>query len=185
MRVRAIGRLLFGICLVAGSAAAQGKPPAGPPPGAPPSGSRGPGGPGGPPNAGGPGGGGATGAPGGSTTSGSSSGNVQHFGPVGRWWDDKAVVRTVGLSTDQQKKMDVIFNANKGAIVATYKTFLAEQAKLDAISKQSQVDQSKMFAAIDAVSQARVALLKANTQMLLQIREQMNADQIAKLETLK
>jgi hypothetical protein len=81
--------------------------------------------------------------------------------------------------------MDVIFNANKGAIVATYKTFLAEQAKLDAISKQSQVDQSKMFAAIDAVSQARVALLKANTQMLLQIREQMNADQIAKLETLK
>jgi len=183
MRVRAIGGLLFGICLVAGSAAAQAKPPAGPPPGAPPSGSRGPGGPGGPTNAGGPGG--ATGSPGGSTSSGSSSGNVQHFGPVGRWWDDKAVVRTIGLSTNQQKKMDVIFDANKGAIVATYKTFLAEQAKLDAISKQSQVDQSKMFAAIDAVSQARVALQKANTQMLLQIREQMNADQIAKLEALK
>ena len=94
-------------------------------------------------------------------------------------------MRTIGLSTDQQKKMDVVFNANKPAILATYKTFLAEQAKLDAISKQSQVDQSKMFAAIDAVSQARVALQKANTQMLLQIREQMNADQIAKLEALK
>ena len=94
-------------------------------------------------------------------------------------------MQVIGISAQQQKKMDVIFNANKPAILTSYKTFLAEQAKLDAISKQSQVDQAKMFTAIDAVSQARAALEKANTQMLLQIREEMNQDQISKLESLK
>lgn len=183
MSVRTIGGLLLGLCLVAGVAAAQGKPPAGPPPGGPPPGAHGPGGPGGPPNSGGPGGTGPS-APGAGTT-GAPPRTVQHFGPVGRWWDDKAVVQAIGLSAQQQRKMDVVFNSNKPAILASYKTFLAEQAKLDAISKQPQVDQSKMFAAIDAVSQARAALEKANTQMLLQIREQMNQGQITKLETLK
>ena len=47
--------------------------------------------------------------------------------------------------------MDTIFNANKPAILAAYKSFLAEQAKLDALSKQPQVDQTRMFAAIDSV----------------------------------
>ena len=183
MKVQEIGGLFLTICLLAGTAAAQGRPPAGPPPGGPPPGAHGPGGPGGPPNSGGPGG--TTAPSSGTNTTGTSTLTVQHFGPVGRWWDDKAVVQAIGLNAQQQKKMDVIFNANKPAILTSYKTFLAEQAKLDAISKQSQVDQAKMFTAIDAVSQARAALEKANTQMLLQIREQMNQDQITKLETLK
>ena len=95
------------------------------------------------------------------------------------------MVHAIGLSNEQQKKMDVIFNANKPAILAAYKSYLAEQAKLDALSKQSQVDQSRMFAAIDAVSQAKASLEKANTLMLLQIRQQMEPDQVTKLETLK
>jgi Spy/CpxP family protein refolding chaperone len=142
--------------------------------GPPPTGAHGPGGPGNAP-------------PSGSGSGGSSTSNrpAQQFGPVGRWWDDKAVVRTIGISHDQQKKMDSIFDANKPAILATYKTFLSEKAKLDAMSKQSNVDQTAMFAQIDAVSQARAALQKANTQMLLQIRQQMEPDQITKLEKLQ
>jgi len=168
-------------CLLACSAAAQNRPPAGPPPGPPPAGpppsGRGPGSPGGP---------GANAPPSGSGSAGTgaSTHTPQHFGPVGRWWDDRSIVQTIGISKDQQKKMDVIFNANKPAILATYKTFLAEQAKLDTLSKQTKVDQAAMFAAIDAVNQARAALEKANTQMLLQIRQQMNADQIEKIEKL-
>jgi hypothetical protein len=81
--------------------------------------------------------------------------------------------------------MDGIFNANKPAIVGSYKAFLREQSKLDAISKDPKVDQERMFAAIDAVSQARTALQKATTQMLLQIRQQMAPDQVEKLEKLK
>lgn len=81
--------------------------------------------------------------------------------------------------------MDSVFDGNKQAILTTYKVFLAEQAKLTFLSNQSQVDQEKMFTAIDSVNQARAALQKANTQMLLQIRQQMDADQISKLQNIR
>lgn len=193
MRVTRIWQLALYVCLSSGVVFAQGRPPAGPPPGGAPGG-RGPGGPGGPGSPNGPGG---PGGPGGGNGNGASSPNgsspgsssqardVQHLGPVGRWWDDRSVVRSVGLSSEQQRKMDTIFNANKPAILAAYKSFLAEQAKLDALSKQPQVDQTRMFAAIDSVSQAKASLEKANTLMLLQIRQQMESTQITRLDNLK
>jgi hypothetical protein len=81
--------------------------------------------------------------------------------------------------------MDGIFNANKGAILSSYKALLSEQAKLDKLNKDPQVDKARLFEAIDAVSQARASLQKATSQMLLQIRQQMDAEQIAKLEELQ
>lgn len=107
------------------------------------------------------------------------------FGPVGRWWDDKSVVRSVGLSNDQKRRMDTIFNTNKPTILATYQSYLKEQAKLNALSRDPQATQASTFAAIDAVNQARTALQKATAQMYLQIRQQMNPDQIQKLEKLE
>ena len=109
----------------------------------------------------------------------------QQFGPVGRWWDDKSLVQTIGLSGAQQKKMDSIFNANKPAIVESYKAFLKEQSKLDALSKDPKADKATVFAAIDAVSQSHAALQKAATAMYLQIRQQLDPDQIAKLGKLQ
>lgn len=109
--------------------------------------------------------------------------NVQ-FGPVGRWWDDRTVVQSIGLRREQQRQMDTIFNANKPAILSSYKTYLGEQAKLKALNKSPKVDQARLFSAIDDVNQARAALQKATAQMLLQIRQQMSSEQIEKLEKL-
>lgn len=107
------------------------------------------------------------------------------FGPVGRWWDDKSVVRTIGLRKEQQQKMDAIFNADKPAILTSYKTYLSEQSKLDALNKDPKADKANVFAAIDAVSQARASLQKATSQMLLEIRQEMDPGQITKLEQLQ
>jgi hypothetical protein len=176
MKPRLLQLVLLCTCLTGGIALAQGRGPGGPPPGGGAPGGRGPGGPGGPP------------APA-NNNSGATNGNARNstaqFGPVGRWWDTKSAAQTVGLSRQQQKKMDVIFNANKPAIVQTYKILLAEQAKLDKLTKDPNVDKSQMFAAIDAVNQAHSALEKATTQMLLQIRQEMDADQLQRLEKLQ
>ena len=186
MKVEFFLTLIVCLYATAGTAAAQGKPGTGPPPGGPVPGSHGPGIPGGPAGPGGaPGGPGGHAGPGSPSGDGTAATSVSHFGPVGRWWDNKSVVQTIGLRKEQQKKMDSVFDANKQAILATYKTFLAEQAKLTALSKQTQVDQEKIFTAIDSVNQARAALQKANTQMLLQIRQQMDVDQISKLQTMQ
>ena len=106
------------------------------------------------------------------------------FGRAGRWWDDKSVIRAIGITHDQQHKMDGIFDSNKSAILSSYKTFLKEQSHLESINKDTHADQAATFAAIDAVNNARAALQKATAQMLLEIRRQMSQDQIDKLEKL-
>lgn len=111
--------------------------------------------------------------------------NALQFGPVGRWWDERSVVQQVGLSKDQQKRMDSIFDANKPAILTSYKVFLKAQSNLTALNKDTKADKSTVFAAIDAVNNARSDLQKATSAMLMQIRGEMTADQIGKLEKVQ
>ena len=111
--------------------------------------------------------------------------NALQLGPAGRWWDDKSVVANVGISHDQQKKMDSIFNANRPAIVNSYKAFLKAQEHLQSVNKAAHPDQAEVFTAIDAVNQARGDLQKAASAMLLQIRGEMTPEQIEKLEDLQ
>lgn len=184
MKARFLRLVCLCICVAGFDAMVQAQNPGGPPHGGPPPGVPGPGNPGGSPP-GGPGGGASPSASSAKGTTGGAARSGAQFGPVGRWWDDKSVIKTIGLSKDQQKKMDVIFDANKPAILQSYKTLLSEQSKYDKISKDPKVDQATLFAAIDSVSKARASLQKATAQMLLQIRQQMAPDQIAKLEKLQ
>lgn len=110
--------------------------------------------------------------------------NALQFGPVGRWWDDRSVVQAIGLRREQQKRMDAIFDANKPAILDNYKVFLKAQSHLTAVNKDPDADKNRVFAAIDAVNDARSALQKATSAMLLQIRKEMNLDQVEKLEKI-
>ena len=81
--------------------------------------------------------------------------------------------------------MDAIFDANRPAIVASYRNFLKQQSKLEAVSKDPHADKASTFAAIDAVNQARADLQKAAAQLYLQIRKQLSAQQIEKLEKMQ
>jgi Heavy-metal resistance len=111
--------------------------------------------------------------------------NALQFGPVGRWWDDRSVVQAIGLRREQQKRMDDIFDANKPAILDSYKVFLKAQSNLAAVNKDPQASKNTLFAAIDAVNEARASLQKATSAMLLQIRREMDPDQINKLENIQ
>jgi Spy/CpxP family protein refolding chaperone len=113
-----------------------------------------------------------------------TSGSILHFGPPGRWWDNPSVTSSIGLRSQQQQKMDSIFDRHHTAIENSYKTFLAQQARLDKLSKQSNVDSAALFPTIDAVNQARAELQKATSEMLLEIRSQMDPAQITRLEQL-
>jgi Spy/CpxP family protein refolding chaperone len=106
-------------------------------------------------------------------------------GPPGRWWDDRGFAKSVGLRKDQQKKMDQVFNANRTAILDSYNTLKKEQTQLDALSKQPKLDEARIFASIDAVAQARAALAKANAHMLLQVRQELDPDQVERVEKLR
>ncbi len=134
-----------------------------------------PGGPDGPPQ--GPGGQGlhGPGGPGG-------PGGSLRLGPPGRWWDDPEFVKKLGLSEDQQKKMDDIFNTNRLKLIDQFAAVQKEEATMEPLVAADPPDEAKLLAQIDRVAQARVELEKANARVLLGIRRQLTHEQWLKLK---
>ena len=106
------------------------------------------------------------------------------FGPPGRWWDDRGFAKNLKLRPDQQQRMDAIFEQNRGALMARFQGLQQAEAQLDELSKSPAPDEAALFAQIDRVAQARAELEKANTHLLLQIRKEMDAEQIKRLEKM-
>jgi hypothetical protein len=105
-----------------------------------------------------------------------------HLGLSGRWWDDGATAKKLGLRSDQQRRMDDIFETNKGNLVTLLGNLQSQESHLASLSPKELQNESKVFAAIDRVAQARADLEKANAHVLMQIRQQMDTTQLAALD---
>ena len=92
------------------------------------------------------------------------------------------MVRSLKLSPDQQTRMDSIFEQNRGTLLSRYEAVQQAEAQMEELSKSPAPDEAALFAQIDRVAQTRAELEKANTHLLLQLRSEMDADQIKKLE---
>lgn len=104
------------------------------------------------------------------------------LGPPGRWWDDHSFAKSLKLRPDQQAHMDTIFEQNRATLVSSLDNVRQAEAKLDQLSRSSSPDEDVLFAQIQRVTQARAELEKAYTHMLLQLRKEMDPDQIKRLE---
>jgi Spy/CpxP family protein refolding chaperone len=107
------------------------------------------------------------------------------LGPPGRFWDDKHYVKALHLRPDQQKRMDGLFDENRATLVSRYQTLQQEESRLETLSHAQTLDEASLFAQIDRVSQARADLEKANTHLMLQVRKEMDADQVARLDNYR
>ncbi len=142
------------IVLAAGSMA---QPPAGPPDGGPPPGPR-RGGPGGPPP-------------------------LHERGPNGLWWTDPKQVEQLGLSADQQKRIDALFQQSRVKLIDLTAEVEKEEAVLEPLLAADQPDEQKVLAQIDKVAHARAELEKANAAMLLGFRRTLSVEQWKKLQS--
>jgi Spy/CpxP family protein refolding chaperone len=105
------------------------------------------------------------------------------FGPPGvRWWDDHSFAKSVKLRPDQQMKMDAIFEQNRSALIAGIEGVRQAEEQMELLSKAPSPDEAALFAQIDRLAQARAELAKATTHMFLQLRKEMDPDQIKRLE---
>ena len=109
-------------------------------------------------------------------------GGPLRIGPPGRWWDDPEFVKKLGLSDDQQKKMDEIFNSNRLKLIDQFAAVQKEEAIMEPLVSADPPDENKLLAQIDRVAQARAELEKANARMLLGIRRQLTHEQWLKLK---
>jgi hypothetical protein len=104
------------------------------------------------------------------------------LGPPGRWWDDKHFAKTLHLRPEQKKRMDDLFDENRSTLVSRYQALQQEESKMEVLSHAQTLEESVLFAQIDRVAQARAELEKANTHLLLQVRKEMDSDQITHLD---
>ena len=103
-------------------------------------------------------------------------------GPPGRWWDDHSFAKNLKLRPEQQQRMDAIFEQNRGALISSFQNVQQAQAQMEELSKSSTPDEAALFAQIDRVAQAHAELEKTTTHYLLQLRKEMDPDQIKRLE---
>ncbi len=103
-------------------------------------------------------------------------------GPHGKWWDNPQVAEQLGLSADQKKKMDDIFQQNRLKLVDLNATVQKAELTMEPLVAADQPDEAKIVAQIDKVAQARAELEKANARMLLGIRGVLTPEQFQKLQ---
>jgi Spy/CpxP family protein refolding chaperone len=118
---------------------------------------------------------------------GQASDNPPHpglqLGPPGqKWWDDKFFVKSLKLRPEQQARMDAVFEQNRFALLSRLASAQQADMQMEELSRSPAPDESALLAQIDRVAQAHAELDKATTHMLLQIRREMDADQIKRLE---
>ena len=102
--------------------------------------------------------------------------------PPGRWWNNPQMVQKLGLSSDQQKKMDDIFQQSRLKLIDLNATVQKEEVTLEPLMSADTPDEPKILAQIDRVAQARAELEKANARLLLGIRRVLTPDQWKKLQ---
>ena len=107
---------------------------------------------------------------------------VAHLGLSGRWWDERKTIKSLNLRDDQKQRMDEVFASNKGSLVTLLGNLKHEENALSSMSKQDRQDETKVFAAINRVETARGELAKEIAHVQLQIRQQLDPDQVIKLD---
>jgi periplasmic protein CpxP/Spy len=102
----------------------------------------------------------------------------------GRWWNNPRVAEQIGLTDDQKKKMDDIFQQHRLQLIDLNAALQKQQAIMEPLIQSDQPEESKVLSQIDAIATARANLEKDRARMLFSLRQTLTADQWKKLQTL-
>jgi Spy/CpxP family protein refolding chaperone len=95
---------------------------------------------------------------------------------------DPDLVQRLGLTADQQKRIDSLFQQNRLKLIDLSAAVEKEEAILEPLLEADRPEESQVLAQIDRVAQARAELEKANARMLLGFRGVLTLDQWKKLQ---
>jgi len=99
-----------------------------------------------------------------------------------RWWKNPATAQSLGLTAEQQKKMDDVFQQYRLKLIDLNAALEKEEIMLEPLVAAQPLDEAKITAQIDRVAEARAELEKANGRMLLGIRKPLTPEQWSKLQ---
>lgn len=102
-----------------------------------------------------------------------------------RWWRNQNTAQNLGLTADQQKKMDDIFQQHRLRLIDLNAALEKEEVTLEPLVSDDTLDDAKITTQIDRVAQARAELEKANGRMLLGIRKVLTPEQWRRLNVAR
>ncbi|HLQ76454.1 MAG TPA: Spy/CpxP family protein refolding chaperone [Terriglobia bacterium] len=100
----------------------------------------------------------------------------------GTWWNNADAVSALSLTKEQQRKMDDIFQQHRLKLIDLNAALSKEEAILDPLMAAEKLDEPKILTQIDRIAQARAELEKANSRMLLGIRQTLTMEQWTKVQ---
>ena len=100
----------------------------------------------------------------------------------GTWWRNPDMVQKLALNSEQQKKIEDIFQQHRLKLVDLDATLRKEEITMEPLMAADSPDEAKSLAQIDKVAQARAELEKANARFLFGIRRVLTPDQWKKLQ---
>jgi Spy/CpxP family protein refolding chaperone len=100
----------------------------------------------------------------------------------GTWWNNADAATRIGLTKEQQKKMDDIFQQFRLKLIDLNAALSKEELILDPLIASDKLDEVKILAQIDRIALARAELEKANSRMLLGIRQSLTMEQWSKIQ---
>jgi Spy/CpxP family protein refolding chaperone len=101
--------------------------------------------------------------------------------PHGLWWKNSALIQQIGITPEQQKKMDDILQQHRLQLIDLKANVERQQVLLEPMLDANPPDTPQVLAQIDKLVQARADLEKTNARMLLGIRTVLTPDQWTKL----
>lgn len=108
-----------------------------------------------------------------------------HSLPPGKWWTDPTLVQRLGLTPEQQNRMDSIFQQSRLKLIDLNASLQKEEAIIEPLLEAEHPDETKVVAQIDRIAQARAELEKANARMLLGFRAALTQEQWKKLQDMR
>lgn len=106
----------------------------------------------------------------------------EHFG---HWWKNPKIAQAIGLSDDQKKKMDDIFQQHRLNLVDLHANLEKQEIQMRPMIESDNPSESQVLAQIDKIAQARAELEKADARMLFDIRKVLTTDQWQKLKAMR
>ncbi len=82
-------------------------------------------------------------------------------GPHGRWWNNPEFAQKLGLTADQQKRMEAVFEQSRPRLMDLSAAVHKEETAMEPLLAADQPDEGKILAQIDRVAQARAELEKS------------------------
>ncbi len=99
----------------------------------------------------------------------------------GPWWKNPEVIKEVGITPEQSKKIDELFHKRWPEAVAQDKEYKKHNEELERLLRERTVGADVIALQVDRVEAQRTSLNKTRTVLIYQMYQLLSADQYAKL----